>query len=96
MEGVKDRLGDLSWLGINDQAWIEVEVPDPVVEINFKEIVDNQIQHFLQESLPMVAVDNLNMTKEQRAAWIEYRQALQNLHLHPNYPHEINWPIKPE
>lgn len=94
MEGVKDRLSDLSWIGINDRAWIEVEVPDPVFDV--KSFVDEQIAHMLKESAPFVATDNTNMTKEQRFAWIEYRRKLQEIYLQPDYPNSVYWPSKPE
>lgn len=94
MEGVKDRLGDLSWLGITDQAWIEVEVSDPVFDV--KTFVDEQIAHMLKESSSFVAADNISMTKEQRFAWIEYRRKLQEIYLQPDYPDSVYWPAKPE
>lgn len=94
MEGVKDRLGDLLWIGITDQAWFEVEVPDPVFDI--KAFVDEQIAHFLKESLAMVSPDNTSITKAQWQAWMEYRKKLQEIHLQVGYPNEIFWPVKPE
>lgn len=96
MDGVKDRLGDLSWIGIADKAWFEVEVPEPVIEFDHKAFIDDQIKHFLEQSLPMVATDNTNITKGQRAAWIEYRRLLQEISLQTGYPHEVFWPTKPE
>ena len=96
MEGVKDRLGDLSWLGITDQAWFEIEVPDPVVEFDQKAFIDGQIKYFLEQSLPMVAIDNISMTKEQRATWIEYRRLLSEIHLQVGYPKDVYWPPRPE
>ena len=94
MEGVKDRLGDLSWVGITDQAWFEINVPDPVFDI--KGFIDDQIAHYLKESLPMVATDNTSMTKEQRVLWFEYRRKLQEIYLQPGYPNDVYWPSKPE
>lgn len=96
MEGVKDRLGDLSWVGIMDRAWIEVDVPDPVVTFDHKAFIDEQIAHMLKESASFVAADNTNMTKEQRFAWIEYRRLLNEIHLQADYPQNIFWPPKPE
>lgn len=87
MEGVKDRLGDLSWLGITDQAWVEVTE---------KDLVDQQIERDLKETELMVAVENINMTKEQRAAWIDYKLALQEIPLQVGYPNEVRWPTRPE
>lgn len=87
MEGVKDRLNDLSWLGIFDKAWFE---------ITEKDLLDQRIQQDLKETEPMVAVENTNMTKEQRAAWIEYRMRLSEIHLQVGYPKDVYWPARPE
>lgn len=87
MEGVKDRLNDLSWLGIFDKAWFKVTE---------KDLVDQQIERDLKETESMVSVENTNMTKEQRAAWIEYRMRLSEIYLQPDYPKIVNWPPKPE
>lgn len=94
MEGVKDRLSDLSWVGITDQAWIEVEVPEPSIDI--KELVDSQISHFLKESLLMVSPDNQSITKAKWQEWMNYRKQLQEIYLQVGYPNEVFWPAKPE
>jgi len=94
MEGVKDRLSDLSWLGITDRCWIEVEVSDPLVDV--KTFVDDQITHFLKESEHMVDSNNVNITKAQWQAWSMYRKKLAEIYLQPDYPNEIFWPTKPE
>ena len=94
MEGVKDRLGDLSWLGIEDKAWVEVEVADPVFDM--KGFIDSQITRYLEESLSMVAEDNVSLTKSQRTAWVEYRRKLQEIYLQPDYPTTVFWPNRPE
>lgn len=94
MEGVKDQLGDLSWLGITDRCWVEVEVSDPVLDV--KTFVDDQITHFLKESEYMVDPNNVNLTKAQWQAWSTYRKKLQEIYLQPDYPNEIFWPTRPE
>lgn len=91
MAGVKDRLGDLSWIGIADRAWVEVDAPDLN---NPKTFVDDQIAYHLTESESML--NNDSMTKGQRAAWIDYRLALQEIHLQVGYPNEVRWPNRPE
>lgn len=91
MEGVKDRLGDLSWLGIADRAWIEVDAPESVNDQ--KTFIDNQIQKYLQESELMITNAE---TKSQRSKWIEYKLALQEIHLQVEYPNEVRWPARPE
>jgi hypothetical protein len=89
-----DRLGDLTWAGHPDMGWIEVNLPDPAVDI--QKVVDDQIAHFLMETSPMVAMDNTSMTKAERQAWMEYRKKLQEIPMQPNYPNEIFWPVRPE
>jgi len=93
MEGVKDRLGDLSWLGISDRAWIEVDAPDPITDQ--KSVVDAQIAQMLAEATSMIE-NASQLTKAQFQAWTDYQRKLENLHLSPGYPNELPWPIKPE
>lgn len=95
MSGVKDRLGDLSWLGITDRAWIEVDVPDYMVETDYKNIIDEQIAQILQETLPFVSGE-INVTKKQFGDWIEYRRLISEIYLQDGYPNNVAWPAKPE
>jgi hypothetical protein len=44
LKGSIDRLNDLTWAGHPDMGWFEVDVPDPVVDI--QKVVDDQIAHF--------------------------------------------------
>ena len=99
MGGIKDRLGDLSWLGdaYVDQGWFEV-TPEPPAEPTREDKIATaqaQIELRLSESNPMVAADNTAVTKEQRAAWIEYRKAVKEVYLQVNYPDTIAWPTPP-
>ena len=89
-----DRLGDLTWAGHPDMGWIEIDVPDPVVDI--QKVVDDQIAHFLATSLPMVAMDNTIMTKAELHSWMDFRQKLQEIPINPYYPNEVRWPTRPE
>ena len=92
MEGVKDRLGDLSWLGIADRAWIEVDAPD--LQNDPKAFIDDQIAHYIKESESMLTRED--MTKGERTAWIDYKLALQEIPLQLGYPNEVRWPTRPE
>ena len=94
LKGSIDRLNDLAWAGDPDMGWIEVDVPDPVVDI--QKVVDDQIAHFLMETSPMVAMDNISMTKAKRQEWMDYRKKLQEIPLNPDYPNEVFWPTRPE
>jgi hypothetical protein len=94
LKGSIDRLNDLTWAGHPDMGWFEVDVPDPVLDI--QKVVDDQIAHFLMETAPMVAMDNISMTKAKRQEWMDYRKKLQEIPLNPDYPNEVFWPTRPE
>jgi hypothetical protein len=94
LKGSIDRLNDLAWAGHPDMGWFEVDVLDPVVDI--QKVVDDQIAHFLMETSPMVAMDNISMTKAKRQEWMDYRKKLQEIPLNPDYPNEVFWPTRPE
>jgi hypothetical protein len=49
LKGSIDRLNDLAWAGHPDMGWFEVDVLDPVVDI--QKVVDDQIAHFLMETV---------------------------------------------
>jgi hypothetical protein len=94
LKGSIDRLNDLAWAGHPDTGWFEIDVLDPVVDI--QKVVDDQIAHFLMETAPMVAMDNISMTKAKRQEWMDYRKKLQEIPLNPDYPNEVFWPTRPE
>jgi hypothetical protein len=97
LSGFKDKLNNLSWVGMPDKGWFEVEISDKEIEAKEKKLlIDSQVDKFLNDSLYMVAADNVNITKQQRAEWIEYRQKLKEIYLQPDYPLNVYWPKKPE
>lgn len=99
MGGVKDRLGDLAWLGdaYADQGWVEI-TPEPPAEPTREDKIaaaQAQIELRINESNFVVAADNVTVTKEQRAAWVEYRRLVREVHLQIGYPDIIAWPTPP-
>jgi hypothetical protein len=98
MGGIKDRLGDLSWLGdaYADQGWVEVGPAPDSSALDKTAVINAQIEYFLQESNWMVAGDNTSVSKNDRALWIEYRQALRGIPNQSGFPEEVYWPTKPE
>ena len=36
------------------------------------------------------------LTDDQQQAWADYRQALLDVPSQPNFPHSVDWPIKPQ
>lgn len=93
MHGIKDRLGDLSWLGIFDKAWVEVEVPDPPESV-IADVTDRML--LLIEEVNQKIMNDKSLTKAQWQAWVEYQKQIQNIPLQPKYPKEVLWPTKPE
>jgi len=85
-------------------GWFEVDIPEPepppVIEPepqkDPKTLLDEHIAEILQSTLPMVAMDNTDMTKAKRQEWMEYRKKLQEIPMQPNYPNEVFWPTRPE
>jgi len=95
MGGVKDRLGDLSWLGdaYADQGWFEAgeETQTPVTA----EEVNATVAQLLKDTAWAVAEDNTSMTKEQRIKWLDFRQALRDIPLQVGFPKDVQWPSEP-
>lgn len=95
MEGIKDRLGNLSWLGdaYADQGWVEVgeetTIPMTADEVNAT------IAQRLKDSAWAVAEDDLTITRGQRADWMAFRQALRDIPLQAGFPTDIVWPTEP-
>jgi len=95
MGGIKDRLGDLSWLGdaYADQGWFEVgeetTVPMTANEVNAT------IEQWLKNTAWAVASDDITITRGQRADWMTFRQALRDIPLQAGFPTNIVWPAEP-
>jgi hypothetical protein len=95
MSGIADRLGDLSWLGdaYVNQGWFEVGEETPTALT--ADEANKTIEQMLLTTAWAVAVDNTSMTKEQRAAWIDFREALRNIPNQEGFPTTIVWPNEP-
>jgi hypothetical protein len=95
MDGIKDRLGDLSWLGdaYADQGWVEVveETPAPMTA----DEVHATIAQILTNTAWAVAADDTTITRGQRADWMAFRQALRDIPLQSGFPTNIVWPTEP-
>jgi len=95
MSGIKDRLGDLSWLGdaYADQGWFEVgeEIPTPMTA----DEVNATIAQMLINTAWAVAADDTTITRGQRADWMAFRQALRDIPLQAGFPTDIVWPTEP-
>lgn len=96
MEKFKDRLGDLSWVGLNDEGWFVVgEGEGPASQTTTADREWERAKQLLRESdwamLPDVPMTNLEKQK-----WVEYRKALREIRLQPGFPDNIVWPTVPE
>jgi hypothetical protein len=95
MDGIKDRLGDLSWLGdaYTDQGWVEVgeEAPASMTA----DEVNATIAQMLTNTAWAVAADDTTITRGQRADWMAFRQVLRDIPLQSGFPTNIVWPTEP-
>lgn len=96
MSGIKERLGDLSWLGDSyaDQGWIEVE-GDVKQTSSEADLAWEKAKQMLRDSDWSVLPD-VPMYNENRQQWIEYRKQLRDIRLQSGFPKNIVWPSKPE
>lgn len=95
MYNFKDRLNNLSWVGMPNLGWFEVGEEE--LDLNLlKEEIDATIAKMLSDCSEYVAADNTTITKDQRIQWINYRKALKEIYLQPDYPKQIYWPKKPD
>jgi hypothetical protein len=98
MAGIQDRLGDLSWLGAaySDQGWFVVgEAPADLAQATASELAWDNAKALLRDS-DWAVLSDVPMTAGDRALWIEYRRALREIRLQPDFPTSISWPVKPE
>ena len=97
MENVKDKLGDLSWIGIEDKGWFLVGEDDTVepVEQTLSEKAWNKAKALLLES-DWAMLPDVPMTVGAKDDWEEYRAALRDIRSQEGFPDNINWPIKPD
>jgi len=98
MEGVQDKLGDLSWLGeaYADQGWVEIEdTQNASVQPSEAFIVWGKAKELLRQSDWSVLSD-VPMYNETRQEWIEYRKKLREIRSQDGFPENVVWPIIPE
>jgi len=96
LSGVKDKLGDLSWVGLEDQGWFEVEGTLPSSgESSPSDIEWNKAKGLLIDS-DWSMLSDVPMTVGDKQKWIEYRKALREIKLQEGFPDTISWPAKPE
>ncbi len=97
MAGIKDKIGDLSWLGddFNDMGWVEVESEEAEDTSDLATTYWARAKWLLQDS-DWSMLSDVPLTVEEKTNWIAYRKSLREIKLQVGFPNEINWPTKPE
>lgn len=90
----EEELNDLTWAGREDLGWFKTGEFLEVKLTTVKEQVDAKVKDLLSLS-DWTMLPDVNITHEQRANWIEYRQALRDVSKQPNYPDHVDWPNQP-
>jgi hypothetical protein len=97
LHGFIDKIGDLSWIGdeYKDMGWFIVGDAPADLEVSTKaEIEWERAKQLLRES-DWAVMPDVPMLEFQRTAWVNYRKALRDIRLHPDFPN-MTWPAKPE
>tara|TARA_R110002110_G_scaffold107885_4_gene269806 strand:- start:62 stop:445 length:384 start_codon:yes stop_codon:yes gene_type:complete len=99
LEGIKDRLGELSWLGdkYSDMGWVEVEGSgDSGIETSSEaDLAWDKAKAALRSS-DWTMLPDVPMTASQKDAWILYRKSLREIRSQSGFPSDITWPSAPE
>ena len=99
LHGIKDRLGDLSWLGLkySDMGWLEVEgeLPPMPEEATPSELMWEKAKAQLRETDWLMLLD-APITVEKRAEWKKYRQQLRAIRDQKGFPDNVIWPSEPK
>ena len=92
-----DRLGDLSWVGMEDQGWFVVSSETaPTIETTPKSILEWERSKLLLQQSDWSMLSDVPMTKGQKEDWIQYRKSLREVRLQTGFPDSIEWPKKPD
>lgn len=93
MQGIQEKLGDLSWVGpaYVDQGW--VELTDAEQETLRKAEVSARVQ--AEKEVASSALSNPAITVEGKIAWNEYLVALDAVCLCPDFDCDPKFPPRP-
>ena len=93
MHGFLDKISDLSWIGPTyaDQGWVELSENEQKTIRKAK--VMSRIES--QKSAANAALSNLEITIEQKIAWIDYLVALEHVCLCPDFDCDPKLPSRP-
>lgn len=109
MEGFKDQLNDLSWVGIEDKGWFIVgdapepeppappPEPEPAPPAPPAEPFDpNKHRLKLLAESDWAMLPDVPMIAAEKEAWIEYRRKLRDLNRDVEWPDIKLWPTPPQ
>lgn len=93
LQGIQEKLGDLSWVGPDyvDQGW--VELTDAEQETLRKAEVSVRVQ--AEKEVASSALSNPAITVENKIAWNEYLVALDAVCLCPDFDCDPKFPPRP-
>jgi len=95
MSGFLDKIGDLSFVGIEDQGWFQVDGEVPVsAESTPAELAWSQAKLLLAES-DWAMLPDVPLLNGDKQLWQAYRKALREIRLQSGFPNNIVWPKKP-
>lgn len=96
LEGIKDRLSDLAWLGndFKDQGWFETETVTQTVVDNYA-LEWNKAKVILQDT-DWTMLKDAPITNEKQQEFKEYRKKIRNIKSSKGFPDNITWPSCPE
>ena len=98
LKGFKDKLADLSWVGMGDKGWVEIS-PDPepvaVKPESAADVARKERNNLLSQS-DWAMMSDVAMAAGTKDNWTEYRRLLRDITLQASFPDDITWPNKPE
>lgn len=94
LEGIKDKLGDLSWLGsaYSDTGWVELNAEEQKAIVLAPTL--DRIEK--EKTIANNALANDNLTLEEKILWDDYLLALDKVTLQPDLEKEPMFPIRPD
>jgi len=96
MSGFIDQISDLSFVGIEDQGWFQVEGDAPVaLPVSTPAELAWEVAKSLLAASDWSMLPDVPLTKGDKVLWQAYRKALREIRLQVGFPDNINWPIKP-
>jgi hypothetical protein len=96
MSGFLDKIGDLSFVGIEDQGWFQVEGNAPAAppQSTPGELAWEAAKSLLAAS-DWAMLPDVPLLNGDRQLWQAYRKALREIRLQSGFPNNIVWPVKP-